>query len=247
VNTVLKPKRCGYICVSPTENADQQLQTLQKAGCQKLFTDQVKDGASKRPELERCLQALQPGDTLVIWRLDRLGCNVRDVVEIVDDLTLRRVNLFSLSDSLNTTARWGLWIRQTFKALRAVEPNRLVEPNHQPVERTEPDMMPTRAVAASASKSNKKTGHSQTALLIMAAARKQGDGWFVANDLQVTDPDSGKSLNRRSRDWVISELVAENLLEEGIPLASGKKGKPARRYRVAPLSSDASASNDLQP
>jgi DNA invertase Pin-like site-specific DNA recombinase len=64
----------GYARVSTLEqNADLQRDALSAAGCWRVFTDHVSGVREQRPELERVLEALRPGDTLVVWRLDRLG------------------------------------------------------------------------------------------------------------------------------------------------------------------------------
>jgi len=84
----------GYARVSTDDqNADMQHAALKKAGCKKLFTDDGISGATtKRPALLRCLKTLQPGDTLVVWKLDRLGRSLRDLITMLDDLTQRWVN-----------------------------------------------------------------------------------------------------------------------------------------------------------
>jgi hypothetical protein len=73
----------------------------------------------------------------------------------------------------------------------------------------------------------------------MAAVQKL-DGWFLANDLQrLIDPEGGEPVARRSRSWAIAELVSEGVLEQGNPVTSGRRGKPARQYRVMAKFSDA--------
>ena len=66
--------KIGYARVSTDDqNPDLQLTALQKAGCERIFTDKATGAHVKRPELIRCLKALQEGDTLTVWKLDRLG------------------------------------------------------------------------------------------------------------------------------------------------------------------------------
>jgi DNA invertase Pin-like site-specific DNA recombinase len=72
----------GYARVSTDDqNTDLQLSALKRAGCKRNFVDEGKSGATmSRPALQRCLKQLERGDTLIVWKLDRLGRSVRDVV-----------------------------------------------------------------------------------------------------------------------------------------------------------------------
>jgi Resolvase, N terminal domain len=256
VNTVLKPNRIGYAHIaSSDENSDEQLRALERVGAQRLFIDRgLAGGTSKPPELVRCLEALQSGDTLVVERLGRLGRTVCEVVETVDDLRARGVHLLCVREPINTAGPYGLWVSRVFMALRLVEQNESIEKPHGETMpamtlglTSGPNSGSSRQDCVLNSGTHKKCG-SQAKTLIMTAARRlalKGDGWFLAADLQVIDPDSGKPLNRRTRDSAIRQLVAENLLEEGIPVPSGKRGKPARRHRIVAMPPDASALNGL--
>ena len=76
----MEAMKYGYARVS-TEDADMQLGVLKRAGCKTIFTDQLSGAIGiKRPSLLRCLKNLQPGDTLIVWKLDRLGRGVRDLI-----------------------------------------------------------------------------------------------------------------------------------------------------------------------
>ena len=77
----------GYARVSTDDqNLDLQKDALNKAGCQVIYEEAASGKNSERPELDQCLKALRSGDTLVVWRLDRLGRSLRDLVQIVGDL-----------------------------------------------------------------------------------------------------------------------------------------------------------------
>ena len=78
----------GYARVSTDEqNTALQLAALKRAGCTTIFTDEGLSGAMvTRPALTRCLKALRPGDTLIVWKLDRLGRNLRDLITLLDAL-----------------------------------------------------------------------------------------------------------------------------------------------------------------
>jgi len=77
----------GYARVSTDDQSTAlQLAALKRAGCKTLFKDQGLSGATtKRPALLRCLKALQDGDTLIVWKLDRLGRSLRDLIAMLDD------------------------------------------------------------------------------------------------------------------------------------------------------------------
>ena len=90
----------GYARVSKDEqNPAMQLAALEAAGCRQTFTDEGVSGAvAKRPALSRCLKALQPGDTLTVWKLDRLGRSVRDLLNVLHELQGRGVEFQSLTE-----------------------------------------------------------------------------------------------------------------------------------------------------
>jgi DNA invertase Pin-like site-specific DNA recombinase len=91
--------RIGYARVSTNEQSlSLQIDALNSAGCDRLFTDQGVSGANfSRPGLEQTLAALQPGDTLVVWRLDRLGRSLGKLVEFIADLGGRKIEFVSLT------------------------------------------------------------------------------------------------------------------------------------------------------
>ena len=88
----------GYARVS-TEQQDTegQLPDLKKAGCKRIYQETMSGGTMERPELEKCLDRLEKGDTLVVWRLDRLGRSIRDLLQIVDRLDKTGINFISLA------------------------------------------------------------------------------------------------------------------------------------------------------
>ena len=84
--------KIGYARVSTEDqNPDLPLAALKRAGWKRLFTDKATGAHVKRPELTRCLKALGEGDTLTVWKLDRLGRSLRDLIGLLDDLKARGV------------------------------------------------------------------------------------------------------------------------------------------------------------
>ena len=84
-----------------------QIAALEAAGVERLYTDRLPGNAAERPGLERALDALRPGDTLVCWRLDRLGRSVVHLPQLADDLRQRDVELRSLTEGIDTRAPAG--------------------------------------------------------------------------------------------------------------------------------------------
>lgn len=113
----------GYARVSTAgQELDLQLDQLRAAGCEEIFQDVASGARTSRPGLDACLDSLQPGDTLVVWRLDRLGRSLPHLVELVSSLKLREVGFRSLRDGmLDTTTASGELVFHIFAALAQFE------------------------------------------------------------------------------------------------------------------------------
>lgn len=110
--------RLGYARVSTREqNLDAQLDALHAAGCRKVFTDKASGKLAQRPEWDRLLELLSPGDELVITRLDRAGRSVAHLVQLAADLDARGVALVVLHQGIDTSTPAG---RLTFHVLAAL-------------------------------------------------------------------------------------------------------------------------------
>lgn len=112
----------GYARVS-TAGQDEalQLDALEQAGCDRIFTDHASGATSSRPALDELLGMVRSGDTLVIWRLDRLGRSLRHLLEVVGSLEQRGVALRSLTESIDTSSPAGRLVFHTFGALAEFE------------------------------------------------------------------------------------------------------------------------------
>lgn len=112
----------GYARVSTIEQTlDLQRDALLAAGTTNNYEDKASGKTADRPELVHCLKALRDGDTLVVWRLDRLGRNLQDLVNIVNDLEARGVRFKSLKESLDTSGPAGKLVFHMFAALAEFE------------------------------------------------------------------------------------------------------------------------------
>lgn len=101
-------QRIGYARVSTDDqHLDLQRDALQQAGCCVIYEEAASGKNTTRPELEQCRKALRAGDTLVVWRLDRLGRSLPDLVQIVTDLEQRGIGFESLTEKNRNRQRGG--------------------------------------------------------------------------------------------------------------------------------------------
>jgi DNA invertase Pin-like site-specific DNA recombinase len=116
-------KKIGYARVSTgDQDLDLQIRELETAGCKKVFTDRVSGTKSDRPGLDSCFKALKKGDTLVVWRLDRLGRSMQHLVNMVADLKGTGIGFKSLRDgAIDTTTASGELVFNIFAALAQFE------------------------------------------------------------------------------------------------------------------------------
>jgi DNA invertase Pin-like site-specific DNA recombinase len=112
----------GYARVSTDDqNPALQLAALKRAGCQKVFKDERTGATTKRSALSRCLKALQDGDTLIVWKLDRLGRSLRDLIAMLDDLRTRGLKFRSLTEAIDTDTPTGRAMWQVIGVLAELE------------------------------------------------------------------------------------------------------------------------------
>jgi DNA invertase Pin-like site-specific DNA recombinase len=112
----------GYARVSTTDQQPQlQVDALERAGCYRVFTETASGARSDRPALEQVLDQLRPGDTLVVWKLDRLGRSLRHLVDTVTGLADRGVGFRSLQEQVDTTTPGGKLVFHVFAALAEFE------------------------------------------------------------------------------------------------------------------------------
>src|SRR5215210_2254101 len=120
----------GYARVSTTEqNLDLQLDALRKAGCTdaNIFTDKITGTKQERPELSVALSHLRPGDTLVVWRLDRLARSLTHLIETVNHLASQQIAFRSITENIDTSSATGQLVFHIFGALSEFERNLIKE------------------------------------------------------------------------------------------------------------------------
>lgn len=114
--------KIGYARVSTRDqDLSLQLDALKVAGCTKVFQEKVTGSKKKRPELEKMLEQLRPGDIVVIWKLDRLARSTKDLIDLVNQIQERKAELQSLTEKIDTTTATGKLVFHLFAALAEFE------------------------------------------------------------------------------------------------------------------------------
>ncbi len=107
----------GYARVSTQEQTlDLQKDALEKIGCFKIFTDVISGAKAERKGLEETLEYVREGDTLVVWRLDRLGRSLKHLIETITRLNNRKIGFKSITENIDTTTSGGKLIFHIFGA-----------------------------------------------------------------------------------------------------------------------------------
>jgi DNA invertase Pin-like site-specific DNA recombinase len=120
-------KLIGYARVSTDDqNLDLQRDALKKAGCQVIYEETASGKNTTRVELAQCRKALRSGDTLVVWRLDRLGRSLPDLVSIISELEADGVGFQSITEKIETGSAAGKLVFHVFAALAEFERGRAV-------------------------------------------------------------------------------------------------------------------------
>lgn len=120
--------KIGYARVSTADQSNcPQLDALRQAGCETFYEEIASGSRRDRPQLENALRALRKGDTLAVWRLDRLGRSLVDLVEIITGLEQRGVEFESLTEGIDTTSATGRLVFHLFASLAEFERNLIRE------------------------------------------------------------------------------------------------------------------------
>lgn len=120
--------KIGYARVSTLEqNLDLQIDALKKAGCEKIITDELSGSVADRPGLIKVKELLRASDTFVVWRLDRLGRTLKNLIEWLNTLEKEGIHFQSLQETIDTTTSTGKLIFHIFGALSEFERNLIRE------------------------------------------------------------------------------------------------------------------------
>ncbi|HEJ8601396.1 TPA: recombinase family protein [Staphylococcus aureus] len=122
--------KIGYARVSTgLQNLNLQEDRLNAYGCEKIFSDHISGSKSKRPRLDKAIEFARSGDTIVVWRLDRLGRNMEDLITLVNELNERGVSFHSLEENItmDKSSSTGQLLFHLFAAFAEFERNLILE------------------------------------------------------------------------------------------------------------------------
>lgn len=120
--------RVGYIRTSKKEqNPDLQRRDLSSAGCEKIFEEQISSRKADRPELRAAFEYCREGDQFVVWKLDRFGRSLRELIDLVNELRERGVEFVSLRENIDTTTPGGKLVFHVFGSVAEFERDLILE------------------------------------------------------------------------------------------------------------------------
>lgn len=120
--------KIGYARVSTKEqHLDMQLEALKAAGCEKIFSEKMTGRQQNRPELDTCLSFLREGDTLVVYKLDRLGRSLKNILTLLEDFKNRGIQFTSLQDNISTEGAIGQLMNNILGAFAQFERDLIYE------------------------------------------------------------------------------------------------------------------------
>ena len=139
----------GYARVSTQDqNLDLQIEALTQAGCKRIFEDKISGSRAERPGLAKALDMMREGDTLVVWKLDRLGRSVKQLVDLVGALHKLGVQFKSLTDAIDTGTPSGRFFFHVMASLAEMERELIVERTRAGLDVAWPVSLDARAAAS---------------------------------------------------------------------------------------------------
>jgi DNA invertase Pin-like site-specific DNA recombinase len=119
---VIRKMKIGYARVSTTDqNLSVQIDGLEKEKCEKIYKEKLSGARKDRPELQKALEELRKGDTLVVWKLDRLGRTVKQLLNLIEDLKGKGIHFKSIKDKIDTTTPTGTFFFHVMASFAQLE------------------------------------------------------------------------------------------------------------------------------
>ncbi|MCE7938522.1 MAG: recombinase family protein [Chloroflexi bacterium CFX6] len=185
----------GYARVSTQDqNLELQLDALRAAGCGMVYQDKASGAKTDRPGLDEAFSHLRAGDTLVVWRLDRLGRTLRHLIETVSDLEAKGIGFRSLQESIDTTTSSGKLIFHVFSALAEFERNLTRE-------RTQAGLAAARARGRKGGRPRKQDS-AQIKLLYQLYDERERTVREICRLLKISKPTLYDYLDRRAAEQI---------------------------------------------
>lgn len=114
--------KIGYARVSTQDqNLDMQIDALKNAGCEIIFEEKISGKSKERPELTKLFEKLRKGDTVVVWKLDRLGRSLKDLIDLITKMQQLNASFLSIQDGINTETATGRFTFNIFASLAEFE------------------------------------------------------------------------------------------------------------------------------
>ena len=118
----MRHMKIGYARVSThDQNLELQNDELEKVGCEKIFEEKISGKTKERPALKRMMEILREGDSVIVWKLDRLGRSLKDLIDLVADIQGKGADFISIKDSINTQTATGKFTFNIFASLAEFE------------------------------------------------------------------------------------------------------------------------------
>ena len=207
--------KIGYTRISTADqNSDLQTDELKKAGCDKIVHETASGAKTDRPVLQKLLGEVRAGDVIVVWKLDRLGRSLKHLVDLVNDLLIKKIGLKSLHDPIDTTSAQGRLIFNIFASLAEFERDLIIE-------RTQAGLSAARARGRTGGRPKGLNDKAKQTAAVVEMLYKRGD----------------LSVNEIARNQNISKATLYRYLRhQGIKVGSFKKVSPAPESRSLKIS-----------
>lgn len=196
--------KIGYARVSTQDqNLDLQIDALKKEGCEMIFMEKISGKTKDRPELKLMFSKLRKGDTVVVWRLDRLGRSLQDLIYLITEIGKSEANFHSIQNSMDSSTATGRLIFNVFGALAEFESDLISE-------RTKAGLA---AARARGKKGGRPPGFTKDTISKIKAVKvlydEQDKGMKeIANDLSISRASAYRFLNT-AKQWELEKSKSQ--------------------------------------